>query len=107
MLDFVSTREGVDIDVRRCAQLLAWTIADAIERACMPPTPTEKRAERSLDYDAAQSVWFLYSPRSVFELYATMIGSDATAIREGLLRRDNTGTRYTAQMQRAQIGRAS
>lgn len=84
MLDLVSTRT-TDPHTRGCAQLLAAIIAQAIRDASMEPTPNEVRAYANQNMQARQALRFLFSTRSLFPLYAELIGSSAETIRAGLL----------------------
>lgn len=89
MLDLVSTREDVDPQTARCANLLAAVIADAVRQAAQSPSRREVELKRSLDSEAAYhpglSTWFLFDDESPFSHYAQLIGLSAQDMREALL----------------------
>lgn len=89
MIDFVSTRPGVDAQAARGAKLLAAIIADAVRQASKKPTRRELDAKRN--FDAAEgshpalSIWFLFDDESPFNQYAQLIGLSAPDMRAALL----------------------
>lgn len=90
MFDLVSTRDNVDSQTARCAQLLAAVVADAVRQAAQKPNKREQQLERNLDsevsnYHPGTSVWFLFDNESPFSLYAQYIGLSAPALRDALL----------------------
>ena len=90
MLDLVSTRDDVDPQTARCANLLAAVIADAVRQAAQHPSKREQQLERNLDsevsnYHPGMSTWFLFDDESPFSQYAQLIGLSATDMREALL----------------------
>lgn len=84
MIDFVST-SAADPQTVACARLLSAVIAQAIRDACKPMNSREKREDRNIDGDAQKAIRFLFSPDSVFPLYAQLIGSSAESIRSALI----------------------
>lgn len=85
MIDFLSTRASTDAQTRACARLLVAVIAMAIKDACSPMNKKEKRLSQNLKDEARGAISFLFGARSVFPLYASMIGSSAEAIRSVLI----------------------
>jgi hypothetical protein len=90
VFDLVSTRDDVDPQTARCAQLLAAVIADAVRQAAQKPTGREQQLERNLDseisnYHPATSLWFLFDEESPLKIYAQHIGLSAKDLREALL----------------------
>lgn len=86
MIDFVSTRDKIDVDTVRCARLLAAIIAQAIRDAAIKPTKDEKKFRRNHKH-AYLSMTFLFEPHGAFDVYAGLIGVDAESIRSALLSR--------------------
>ena len=82
MLDFVSTRPGVDEQTRRCANLLTAIITDSIR--CIGDMPV--KGVREAEENALASLQFLFDDESPFEIYAQLIGVNAQTIREALFR---------------------
>ena len=73
MIDFASTG-NVDQTTRGCARLFAAVIAKAIHDASRPLTRDELLANENLDANARSAIWFLFSPHSIFGVYAEAIG---------------------------------
>lgn len=93
MIDLMRTYPNVDSHTSGCAQLLAAVIADAIKCASTPPSKEELEYKTSVNRqscDAARSIWFLFDDKSLFTLYAKLIGMDAEAIRDALLSTSKT-----------------
>lgn len=90
MIDFVSTRPGVDKQTAACSQLLTAVIALAIKDLCRPPNSSEKKGTppsmAQIDAIALDAVQFLFGKDSVFPYYADLIGSSAEDIRRALLK---------------------
>lgn len=90
MFDLVSTREDVDPQTVRSAQLLAAVIADAVRNASVRPSKQEQDEQRNIDAsgDGAHpglSTWFLFDDASPFTKYARLIGIDPQGLRDALL----------------------
>ena len=90
MIDFVSTR-GVDHETAACARLLSAVISQAIKDACIPLSESEKKRFRNEHEDAAPAIRFLFEEDSIFDLYATLIGSSAKDIRAALMQKTDHG----------------
>lgn len=73
-IDFLSTREGVDVQTQRCAKLVAAVIAQAIKDLTHKPTAQERKNRMNIDANAIRSVNFFKS--KVFLQYAALIGMD-------------------------------
>ncbi len=84
MIDFVSTRETTDPQAARCARLLAAVIAQAVRDATQAMNVDEKRGD-GVCHQARSAVEFLFGQRSVFPLYAELIGANADSIRHALV----------------------
>lgn len=84
MLDLVSTRENTDVQSKRCAQLLAAVIGQAIKDAAMIPLQSERKHKQNRRLPHA-AIKFLFEPDGVFEIYAQLIGMTAEEIRTALL----------------------
>lgn len=91
MIDLISTRDGVDVQSRRCAQLLAAVIAQAIKDAAHRPTKEERKNRRNTRH-AYRSIKFLFEKNGPFEAYSQLIGLTAESIREALLSRRRLNT---------------
>jgi hypothetical protein len=76
VIDLISTRVGTELEAAGCARLLAAVIAQAITDATEDFLPEEE--------SIAAALW-LFDPKSVFPLYAHLIGVDAEGIRRNLL----------------------
>lgn len=86
MIDFLSTRDTTDPETAACARLLTCIISRTIEDACMPPSNHEKKVRRNLDPDVREALhWMFGETTEIFELYASLIGGNAEAIRKALL----------------------
>lgn len=85
MIDFVSSRSGIDPQSAACARLLGSVIATAIRDACEPPSFLERKQKRNRDHRARQAMRFLFERESVFPFYAELIGSNAALIRQALV----------------------
>jgi hypothetical protein len=102
MFDLVSTRASTDPATRGCAQLLAAVICGAVRDACAPLDPKEVQSFTNLKPQSRLALRFLFSRRSVFGLYAELIGCNADTMREALLsgmRRQVRGTAYLTEFQ--------
>lgn len=85
MLDFVSTREGVDPFVKRDAQMLAAFIAIRLRDLMQPTTQVERHRQRNVNSPALSAVAYFFEPGSAFEEHIALIGGDAATYRENLL----------------------
>lgn len=86
-MDFYSTRPDVDPQAAACANLLTAVITQAIKDASAEMSKNEKRLQRNLNSNARQALRFLFGSKSVFPLYAELIGISADAIRAALLKK--------------------
>lgn len=73
-IDFLSTREGVDVQTQRCAKLIAAVIAQALKDLMLKPTAQERENRLNINSNAIRSVDFFRS--KVFLQYAALIGMD-------------------------------
>lgn len=73
-IDFLSTREGVDVQSQRCAQLISAVIAQAIKDLTLKPMAQERKNRMNIDPNAIRSVRFFKS--KTFLDYAALIGMD-------------------------------
>ena len=92
MIDFVSTRPGVDKSTAACSQLLTAVIALAIKDLFRPPNTREKKGPpislSEIDFLALDAIQFLFGKNSAFPRYAELIGSSAEDIRRALIKGD-------------------
>jgi hypothetical protein len=75
-IDFLSTRNGVDAQSQRCAQLIAAVIAQAVKDLTQKPTAQERKNRMNIDPNAIRSVRFFKS--KTFLDYAALIGMDGS-----------------------------
>ena len=73
-IDFVSTRNGVDAQSQRCAQLVAAIIAQALKDLTYRLGTQERKNRINIDPNAIRSVRFFNS--AIFLEYAALIGMD-------------------------------
>ena len=73
-IDFVSTRNGVDVQSQRCAKLIASIIAQALTDLTVKPTPKERIDKININADAVRSIRFFQS--ETFFQYAALVGFD-------------------------------
>ena len=73
-IDFVSTRNGVDVQSQRCAKLIASIIAQALTDLMVKPTPKERIGKININADAVRSIRFFQS--ETFFQYAALVGFD-------------------------------
>jgi len=73
-IDFVSSRNGVDVQSQRCSQLIAAVIAQAVKDLTLKPTPQERKNRINIDPNAIRSIYFFKS--KTFLHYADLIGMD-------------------------------
>lgn len=73
-IDFLSTREGIDVQTERCAKLVAAVIAQALKDLMKKPTAQERKNRINTDPSAIRSVNFFKS--KVFLQYSALIGMD-------------------------------
>lgn len=85
MIDFVSTRPTTSEEDGRCARLLTAVIVAAIEDASEHPAPSEVKNQRNSCTSACAAIHWLFDEKSVFPLYASLIGLEAESIRKALL----------------------
>jgi hypothetical protein len=88
MIDLVATRASTDIHTRACARLFTATIAQAINDACIKPSPEERKKQKNLNLDAKDAIRFLFGIDSVFPFYASHVGVEAQDIRRALTNRE-------------------
>jgi len=75
-IDFLSTRNGVDAQSQRCAQLIAAVIAQAVKDLTQKPSAQERKNRMNIDPNAIRSVRFFKS--KTFLDYAALIGMDGS-----------------------------
>ena len=85
-IDFVSSRNGVDAQSQRCAQLVAAVIAQAVKDLTAKPTPQERKNRINIDPNASRSVRFFKS--ATFLDYAALIGMDGEEFMKHAVRGD-------------------
>lgn len=85
-IDFVSSRNGVDAQSQRCAQLIAAVIAQAVKDLTLKPTPQERKNRINIDPNAIRSVRFFKS--ATFLDYAALIGMDGGEFMKHAVRGD-------------------
>jgi hypothetical protein len=73
-IDFVSTRNGVDVQSQRCAKLIASIIAQALTDLTVKPTSKERIGKININADAVRSIRFFQS--ETFFQYAALVGFD-------------------------------
>ena len=73
-IDFVSTRNGVDVQSQRCAKLIASIIAQALTDLTVKPTSKERMGKININADAVRSIRFFQS--ETFFQYAALVGFD-------------------------------
>jgi hypothetical protein len=73
-IDFVSTRNGVDVQSQRCAKLIASIIAQALTDLTVKPTPKERIGKININADVVRSIRFFQS--ETFFQYAALVGFD-------------------------------
>ena len=76
MIDFVSTREDTNAEIKQYCELLAAVIAQALRDLCARPTVIEIEKAKNIDRHAVKSLIFFFSPKSPFKVYSNMIGVD-------------------------------
>ncbi len=79
MIDFMSTRLGIDEQSKRCAHFIAAILAQAVNDLSIPCNASEKRNRRNTCVDALASIRFFYEENSPFKIYASAIGIDPQA----------------------------
>lgn len=86
MIDFVSTREGVDPDIRASARLVAHLIARMLRDASRSIGPEEAFEGRNHDPDARAALDYLFDAASdTFDDHLRAIGGNAAVTRAALL----------------------
>lgn len=85
MIDFVSTRPGIDQNTRAAAQMVASIIAQMIRDASHRPTKDEAATHRNLNWDARAAIVYLFRPESPFETHIELLGGSAAPFRAALL----------------------
>ena len=85
MIDFVSTRPGVDPEVQKCAQFMAHMIANVVRWAALAPTADERRQQVNLRPEALYAIEYLFDEDSEFSTHISLLGSDADTFRAALL----------------------
>ena len=79
MIDFISTRPGIDEQSKRCAHFIAAILAQAVNDLSIPFNASEKKYRKNTCDDALASVKFFYEKNSPFKVYASAIGIDPQA----------------------------
>lgn len=82
-IDFVSTREGVDVQSQRCARLIGAVIAQAIKDLTERPIEKERTGKININKNAIRSIHFFNSP--AFINYAAMVGFDGKEFLDRML----------------------
>lgn len=85
MIDFVSTRAGIDPQTKGAAQLVAAIIAEAVRCACIPPSKAEVKTRHNINEDAHHAIVYLFGPGTLFAEHADHIGVPADRMRAALL----------------------
>lgn len=85
MIDFISTREGVDPRVQQDAQIIAAFIALRLRDLGTRPTKEEHRRELNLNPVARKAAQYFFDPQSKFRVHIECVGGDADAFVEHLL----------------------
>lgn len=85
MLDFVSTREGIDLEARKAAQLVASFIAVRLRDLMRSTSQKERERQANVNYEARLALEYFFAPTSAFEEHMELIGGDAQTFREHLL----------------------
>lgn len=73
-IDFVSTRNDIDVQSQRCARLIGSVIAQALKDLMEKPTSEERLNKININVNAVRSIYFFNS--QVFTNYAAMVGFD-------------------------------
>jgi len=73
-IDFLSTRNGDDVQSQRCGQMISAVIAQATKDLTHKPTAQERKNRMNIDPNAIRSVRFFKS--KTFLDYAALIGMD-------------------------------
>lgn len=95
-IDFLSTREGIDVQTERCAKLVAAVIAQALKDLMKKPTAQERKNRINTDPSAIRSVNFFKS--KVFLQYSALIGMDGDEFMNRAKRGIFPQSRYLRQM---------
>jgi len=82
-IDFVSTREGVDVQSQRCARLVGAVIAQALKDLTERPLKDERINKINLNKNVIRSIYFFSSP--AFINYAAMVGFDGKEFLDRIL----------------------
>jgi hypothetical protein len=82
-IDFVSTREGVDVQSQRCARLVGAVIAQALKDLTERPLKDERINKINLNKNVIRSIYFFNSP--AFINYAAMVGFDGKEFLDRIL----------------------
>ena len=85
MIDFVSTRNGTDPEIRRLAQMIASGIAIRLRDLMRSTTQEERRLQRNTNTDARGALQYFFEPGSAFEEHIELVGGSAAAFRRNLL----------------------
>lgn len=89
-IDFDKT----DAQTAACARLLVAVIALAIDDA---DASIPKKGRDNKNSRAAEAMRFLFSERSVFPCYASLLGLPIEGVRQALLNRKNIRSRFAAR----------
>lgn len=86
MIDFVSTREGIDQNTRISAQFLAGIVASFLRQASEAPARAElEHQANSVLGCALGGIWYLFSPDSAAEDHMEHLGGNIFTVRGALL----------------------
>ncbi|MDE2202697.1 MAG: hypothetical protein KGJ38_08215 [Burkholderiaceae bacterium] len=84
MIDFTTTRNGVDPQTAACARLLTAVLVAAVRDASEPLTPEECQERRNLLRRPTEALRFLFGPGPAFTVYARAVGSSEAPLRRAL-----------------------
>jgi hypothetical protein len=82
-IDFVSTRDGLDIQSQRCARLIGAVIAQSLKDLMEKPSKEERVYKINLNKNAIRSIYFFKS--QTFINYAAMVGFDGKEFLDRIL----------------------
>jgi hypothetical protein len=85
MIDFVSTREGVDPETKSLARMIAALIAVHLRSLTRVTSQEERRIQRNLNSEARSALQYFFEPGSPFEDHIELIGGSPAVFRRNLL----------------------
>jgi len=103
MIDFVSTREDTNAEIKQYCELLAAVIAQALRDLCVKPMVIELEKAKNIDRHAVKSLIFFFSPKSPFKVYATMIGLSPKEFTDAMMNRKYDGSLKNPYLSYSQI----